>query len=152
MGTAVGLPLPATTSSRYEKETTTRHPPLLPACNPPKMSIFDLWPFSTLVGTLTSRGHAVSGKKAARERAKQRRRKEGEIVSHNIPLEITLYLSSYIAALQKRKVIDVPTTNVLMNALNGLVDSLTGLERILDTPIPHVSGHDIMTHLIEAHG
>ena len=152
MGTAVGLPFPATTSSRHEKETTSRHPPLLPARNPPKSSIFDLWPFSVLVRTLTKRGYAVSGKKAARERAKQRRGKEGEIVSHNIPLEITLYLSSYIAALQKRKVIDVATTNMLINSLNGLVDSLTGLERILTTPIPHVSGHDIMTRLIEAHG
>jgi putative membrane protein len=135
VGTAVGIPFPATTSN---------YPPLLPARNPPKTSIFDIWPFSTLVKTLTKRGHAVSGKKAARERAKQGRGKQGDIVSHNIPLEITLYLSSYIAALQKRKVIDVATTNMLVNSLNGLVDSLTGLERILTTPIPHVSRHYLM--------
>ncbi len=135
VGTAAGLPFPATTSG---------HPPLLPARNPPRTSIFDIWPFSTLVRTLTKRGHAVSGKKAAKERAKLQRGKEGEIVSHNVPLEITLYLSSYIAALQKRKVIDVATTNMLVNSLNGLVDSLTGLERILTTPIPHVSLHCVM--------
>ena len=129
VGTAVGLPFPVTSDS----------PPLLPARNPPRTSIFDIWPFSTLVRTLTKRGHAISGKKAAKERAKQRRGKEGDITSHNIPLEITLYISSYIAALQKRKVIDVATTNMLVNTLNGLVDSLTGLERILTTPIPHVS-------------
>lgn len=146
VGTAVGLPFPATTSSRGDKGATSSHPPLLPARNPPKASIFDLWPFSTLVKTLTKRGHAVSGKKAARERAKQGRGKEGDIVSHNIPLEITLYLSSYIAALQKRKVIDVATTNMLVNSLNGLVDSLTGLERILTTPIPHVSRCYVMKH------
>jgi len=61
---------------------------------------------------------------------------EGEVVSHNIPLEITLYLSAYIAALQQRKQCDVPTINMLLNSLNALVDSLTGLERILTTPIP----------------
>jgi len=142
MGTTVGLPFPATASSY--KETTSGFPPLLPARNPPRTSIFDIWPFSTLVKVLTKRGHAISGKKAARERAKQRRGKEGDIVSHNIPLEITLYLSSYIAALQKRKVIDVATTNMLVNSLNGLVDSLTGLERILTTPIPHVSRYYVM--------
>ena len=136
---AVGLPFPVTTSSRGDKGATSNHPPLLPAHNPPKTSIFDIWPLSTFVGALTTRGHAVSGKKAAKERAKQRRGKEGDIVSHNIPLEITLYLSSYIAALQEREVIGDPTTNMLMNALNGLEDSLTGLERILTTPIPHVS-------------
>ena len=134
VGTAVGLPFPVTSSD----------PPLLPARNPPRTSIFDIWPFSSLVKTLTKRGHAVSGKRAAKERAKQRRGKEGDIVSHNIPLEITLYISSYIAALQKRKVIDVATTNMLVNSLNGLVDSLTGLERILTTPIPHVSLHYVM--------
>ena len=137
VGTAVGLPFPV---------TSTNYPSLLPARNPPRTSIFDIWPFSTLVKTLTKRGHAVSGKRAAKERAKQRRGKEGDIVSHNIPLEITLYISSYIAALQKRKVIDVATTNMLVNSLNGLVDSLTGLERILTTPIPHVSLHYVMEY------
>jgi putative membrane protein len=145
VGTAVGLPFPATTSSRggksLDKEETSGQPKLLPARNPPKTSIFDIWPFSVLVKTLTKRGRKIPGKKAARERAKQgRSHKEGDIVSHNIPLEITLYLSSYIAALQQRKTIDVATTNMLVNSLNGLVDSLTGLERILTTPIPHVSG------------
>ena len=153
-GTAAGLPLPATaSSSRFksvDKETASSGPDLLPARNPPRSSIFDLWPFSAFVWTLTKNGYPISGKKAAMERAKQRRGKEGEIVSHNIPLEITLYLSSYIAALQKRKVIDVPTTNTLLNALNGLVDSLTGLERVLTTPIPRVSRNDAIEHFIGA--
>ena len=144
VGTAVGLPFPVTTSSRGGKETTSSHPPLLPAHDPPRTTIFDIWPFSTFVETLTERGYAVSGKRAAKERAKLGRDKEGYIVSHNIPLEITLYLSSYIAALQRRKVLDDATTNLFMNSLNGLVDSLTGLERILTTPIPHVSLHYVM--------
>jgi len=38
--------------------------------------------------------------------------------------------------LQNRKSIDVATTNQLLAALNNLVDALTGLERILTTPIP----------------
>ena len=62
---------------------------------------------------------------------------------------------SYIASLQHRKVCDVPTyskpcpqdfviqfltfalvVDTLLASLNQLVDSLTGLERILTTPIP----------------
>ena len=142
MGTTVGLPFPATASSH--KETTSGLPLLLPARNPPRTSIFDIWPFSTLVKVLTKVGHAISGKKAARERAKQRRGKEGDIVSHNIPLEITHYLFSYIAALQKRKVIDGETTNMLVNSLNGLMDSLTGLETISTNPFPRVSRYYVI--------
>lgn len=74
----------------------------------------------------------MKGKTAARIRAKLR----SKTVSHNLPLEISFYLSSYIAALQNRKVLDAPTSTALLNSLGQLVDALTGLERILTTPIP----------------
>ncbi|KZP32152.1 UPF0187-domain-containing protein [Athelia psychrophila] len=105
---------------------------LLPARNPPKYHIFDLFPFSLLVRLLTRAGKRMQGRKAARMRSIMRQ----STVSHNLPLEISLYLSSYVADLQSKKLIDVPTTNALLGALNQLVDSLTGLERILTTPIP----------------
>ncbi|KDQ13630.1 hypothetical protein BOTBODRAFT_146028 [Botryobasidium botryosum FD-172 SS1] len=105
-------------------------PSLRPSSNPPKSSIFDIFPVSIVAAMLVRRGRHVKGRKAPRMRARRR------VVSHNIPLEISLYLSSYIAALQERKAIDVPTTNTLINTLCLLVDSLTGLERILTTPIP----------------
>ncbi|KAF9456292.1 Bestrophin, RFP-TM, chloride channel-domain-containing protein [Collybia nuda] len=105
---------------------------LLPAHMPPKYHIFDLFPFSLLIQYFTNRGKEIKGKKAARLRAKMRQK----AISHNLPLEISLYLSSYVSALQNRKQTDVPTINTLIFSLNQLVDSLTGLERILTTPIP----------------
>ncbi|GAW04951.1 UPF0187-domain-containing protein [Lentinula edodes] len=105
---------------------------LFPAKMPPKYHLFDLFPFSLLVRVLTNRGKELKGKKAAKLRAKMRNKS----ASHNLPLEISLYLSSYISALQIRKTNEVPTTNTMLAALNQLVDSLTGLERILTTPIP----------------
>jgi len=107
-------------------------PYLMPAHMPPKYGIFDLFPFSLLVKYLTGQGKEVKGKKGARLRAKLR----NQAISHNLPLELSLYLSSYIALLQKRKLLDVPTCSTLLSSLNQLVDSLTGLERILTTPIP----------------
>ncbi|KAF8066963.1 Bestrophin, RFP-TM, chloride channel-domain-containing protein [Lyophyllum atratum] len=145
------LPTPVTSSG--SKKTTFLDPPphtpfsmprektilppgdeafLLPGRLPPKYHIFDLFPFSLLVKWLTKRGREVKGKKATKLRAKMRQ----NAVSHNLPLEISLYLSSYIAALQHRKQVDVPTSNTLLQSLNQLVDALTGLERILTTPIP----------------
>ncbi|KAF8347412.1 Bestrophin, RFP-TM, chloride channel-domain-containing protein [Amanita rubescens] len=104
---------------------------LSPGFLPPKYHLLDLFPFSIIVRCLTKDGKGLSGRKAARLRAKLQ-----STVSHNIPLEISLYLSSYVATLQNRKILDVPTANTLLQALNQLVDSLTGLERILTTPIP----------------
>ncbi|KAJ7474700.1 Bestrophin, RFP-TM, chloride channel-domain-containing protein [Mycena latifolia] len=110
---------------------------LLPGSMPPKYHLFDLFPFSLLIKCLTKRGREVKGKKAARMRAKMLMEKNGHGVgSHNLPLEISLYLSSWIASMQHRKQPDVPTTNTLLASLNQLVDALTGLERILTTPIP----------------
>ncbi|KAG6811349.1 hypothetical protein H0H92_007856 [Tricholoma furcatifolium] len=120
---------------------------LLPARDPPRYHLFDLFPFSLLVRCLTKRGAALKGKKAAKLRAKMRQ----NTISHNLPLEISLYLN--------RKQTDVPTistslglspeasillyiqrltgrADALVAALNQLVDALTGLERILTTPIP----------------
>ena len=63
---------------------------LLPARNPPKYHLLDLFPLSLLVGYLTKKGKEVKGKKAARIRAKLR----SKVVTHNLPLEISLYLVS----------------------------------------------------------
>ncbi|KAJ2918117.1 hypothetical protein MD484_g2291, partial [Candolleomyces efflorescens] len=128
---------------------------LFPASMPPKYSIFDLFPFSLLIGIVSKGGRQVKGKKAARLRMKKLLQKT---VSHNLPLEITFYLvrtihllvpvlvrlnapdpavqSSYISSLQQRKLADVPTYNALFAALLQLGDSLSGLERILTTPVP----------------
>lgn len=84
-----------TLSSRRGKSLTpvndklaSANPILMPARNPPSYTIFDVFPFSLLVHFLTKRGKKLGGKKAAKEKLKQR------VVSHNIPLEITLYLVS----------------------------------------------------------
>jgi putative membrane protein len=82
---------------------------LLPALNPPEWGMFDIFPFSLLVKYRTRKGIEMKGKKAARMRAKLR----SETVSHNIPLEISLYLSSYVAALQQRKALDPATASEL---------------------------------------
>jgi hypothetical protein len=68
---------------------------LLPASMSPKYHIFDLFPFSLLVKMLTKRGKDIKGKKAAKLRAKMR----DNVISHNLPLEISLYLASLLQAL-----------------------------------------------------
>ena len=66
------------------------HPALQAAWLPPSYSVFDVFPFSLLVRHLTKRGKEVTGKKAAKLRA----RRGGGNIEGNVPLEITLYLVS----------------------------------------------------------
>lgn len=72
-------------------------PHLRPAHNPPRNSIFDIFPLSLVAAVLLKKGRDIKGRKAAKKHASER------VVSHNIPLEITLYLVSnfrfhYLAA------------------------------------------------------
>lgn len=62
---------------------------LLPSHMPPEYHVFDLFP-SLLVAWLMRRGKEVKGKKAAKLRAEMLR----SAGSHNIPLELSLYLVS----------------------------------------------------------
>ena len=113
------LPLPATATSPRVKMTSSAKPPplptassnkppntapygtpmsrmassigeesLFPAQMPPKWDAFDLFPFSLLVHRLTKKGRMMKGQKAARLRARLR----SVPPSHNLPLEISLYL------------------------------------------------------------
>ena len=89
------LPLPVTSEPRSPAVKSSRPRPgddayLLPARNPPKFAIFDVFPFSLLVRQMTKRGKTVKGKKAARLRASMKE----HVISHNIPLEISLYFVS----------------------------------------------------------
>ena len=164
------LPLPVSSQPRSPVSGSLKPRPgddsfLLPARNPPQFAIFDVFPFSLLVRQLTKRGRDVKGKKAARLRASMREHTD----SHNIPLEISLYLVRFQTSQPPPRTYPVgraPTSlpcnlgrrstrarpvsiraadlhdlhsrpsAALLNSLLSLTDSLTGLERILTTPIP----------------
>jgi putative membrane protein len=105
---------------------------LIPAYKPPNWAILELFPFSLLKGRRWRSAKNAKGERAKKIRAKMLNKAD----SHNIPLEISFYLGSYIAAIQRRKTEDPMSINQLLGQLNSLVNSLTGLERILTTPVP----------------
>jgi putative membrane protein len=66
-----------------------------------------------------------------------RQYKDGtKIRPSNLPLEISIYLTSYIHHQKVKSTIDPGQFTVMTNTLSGLVECLTGFERILRTPIP----------------
>jgi putative membrane protein len=54
----------------------------------------------------------------------------------NIPIEISLLLGCYIQRARELDLTDVPTTNSMIAALTGLMDTFSNLERIRTTPLP----------------
>jgi len=52
------------------------------------------------------------------------------------PLEITLWIGSYLEQQYQQQIIDSTRLSTLTNALNNLIAGLTGCERILKTPTP----------------
>ena len=81
---------------------------------------------SSTCQTCGSKGHETEVKEA----------REGGGVGQNVPLEVVMFMSSWIAAIQRRKTVDAPTITSLLAALSQLSEALSGLERILTTPIP----------------
>ena len=137
--TSNALPLPATSSTLRNRTVSTLDETkvpnvekgviyLAPARDPPPYHIFDFWPMSLFVRSLQMKGKALKGRTALRDQARHNQ-------SGSVPLEITLYLSSYIASMQRRNA-DGFATGQMASALGQMVEALTGLERILHTPIP----------------
>lgn len=144
---------------------------LLPARDPPQYSYFDLFPFSLMVKFLTKRGRKVKGKKAANLRAKMQHNTSTQNLPLEISLYIVRFpfgWSTFFFSMTPELVycraskpeshrcghyVYVPCLTLkeitnslyrpanLIAALNQLVDALTGLERILTTPIPYSSVH-----------
>lgn len=111
---------------------TSSRPQLLPARAPPIFRWSECFPISYLV-TKRQRLKA-EGRKARMDRIKADR--QGGGVGANVPLEVTMFMSSWLATMQRRKTIDVPTINSLLLALQQMGEALSALERILTTPIP----------------
>lgn len=134
-----------------------------PGYLPPTYPLLDLFPFSIIMGCLSRHRKRQKGRKVVGAR-------RVTTATHNIPLEISLYLvgSSFydgrkfflfsrapISRHYKNEnfwmflqlVCDFKSSilirfgdrrpDTLLQSLNQLVDSLTGLERILTTPIPY---------------
>jgi len=139
---APSSPRPSQPISRYEEVQESREQIsqadevfLLPAYKPKGhlRQIFDIFPFAQIIEAYKKyKGEKATEYKVKKMRAKMMNKATGK----NLPLEITLYLGSYIATLQRRKTNDTPAIGALYASLVQLVDSLTQLERILTTPLP----------------
>ncbi|KAI9058064.1 UPF0187-domain-containing protein [Trametes sanguinea] len=125
--------------------------PLRPARNPPKESLYDYLPFlrvfkaffKALVRPILRpfRRHRqpepeipLSASSATRSFTGKKLRPEA--IDSNVPLEITLFLSSYLQWLLKNGLLQPAIASGFTTGIAQLQDTVSNLDRIRNTPLP----------------
>jgi putative membrane protein len=109
--------------------------PLKPARSPPGASFFDYFPIFRILKPIL-RLVRLSKSKDPESRTLLGRKKHPEIQDSNVPLEITLFLSSYLAWLLRNGLLTPAIATGLTNNIGSLQDTMSNLDRIRNTPIP----------------
>jgi len=112
---------------------------LLPARSPPSDTVYDIFPpfiifapFHILLKKMFNR--RSGGEEGARNIFGKRRGPPP--INSNIPLEISLFLSSYLNMLIQQGLVGPTIGTAFNNALGSMQDAVTNLQRIRTTPIP----------------
>ncbi|KAJ7243175.1 UPF0187-domain-containing protein [Mycena haematopus] len=113
--------------------TIQSHRPLKPARNPPPASILDYFPFLRIFAVFT-RCCRRNRKRTPRDALG--RKIKPSFTESNVPLEITIYLNSYLAYLLRNGWLQPALATGLMNNIASLQDTLSNLDRIGNTPLP----------------
>ena len=116
--------------------------PLQPARNPPQESLFDYLPFLRIFKLLA---RPFRRRKSEPElpttasgptRSLTGKRLRPEAVDSNVPLEITLFLSSYLAWLLRNGQLQPAVASAFTSGIVQLQDTVSNLDRIRNTPLP----------------
>ncbi|KAK7046572.1 Bestrophin, RFP-TM, chloride channel-domain-containing protein [Favolaschia claudopus] len=109
------------------------HVPLKPASNPPEASITDYFPFLRIFSIFT---RCCRRKEKRHNRDAFGRKIKPSFAESNVPLEITIYLNTYLAYLLRNGWLQPAPATGLMNNIASLQDTLSNLDRIGNTPLP----------------
>lgn len=113
-------------------EIDTAHP-IRPARNPPKDTIYDLFPVLRIFKWF---GRVIFNKTNPEYEAARQRRKKLDQIESNAPMEIILVLSSYTNFLMTSNLVQPAIATGMTNNITTLQDTLSNLERIRNTPLP----------------
>lgn len=108
--------------------------PLLPARIPPRTTFYDYLPIFLFFKPILTIFRGTRYTEDRRDGAG--RKKAARPVESNVPLEISLFLSSYAAWLLKEDLVKPAIATALINTLTVLQDTVANLDRVRTTPIP----------------
>lgn len=113
---------------------------LLPARSPPQASLYDyiplLIPIKPVIHALRRLTNTRKEPNTKGRNWMGRKIKPGLSAESNVPLEICLFLSSYLAMLLKQGLLQPAIATAYVNNLSSFQDAVTALERVRTTPIP----------------
>lgn len=147
---------PKVRNNSYDPEKAlprvTSEVPLREARNPPRQTIFDhlpillifkpLWAVPRWLFRRATGRRAAAAAEALRNdpelgaRGWTGKKQQPPLVDSNVPLEITLFLHSYLAFLLKNGLVQPAIATGLVGNLSALQDTVNNLERVRSTPIP----------------
>jgi putative membrane protein len=104
---------------------------LKPAMNPPALTTYDYLPFLRIFKPII---YLFGHREHNRSMLGGKRRPE--LSDSNVPMELTLYLSSYYAAIAKKGYLTPAISTAMWNNIASFQDTLENLERIRNTPLP----------------
>lgn len=114
--------------------------PLAPARNPPESTIYDYLPFLRIFKLMTKpfrRSKQETPESPSVQRTTFLGKKiRPEAADSNVPLEVTLFLSTYFAFLLKQGQLQPASASAMVTAISSLQDTVSNLERIKNTPLP----------------
>lgn len=108
--------------------------PLRAARNPPPLSFYDYFPPLRIFKPIHKAIHPNS--KRDQNRSLTGKFKKPLMADSNVPLEITLYLMSYLAWLLRTGLVTPTAATGISNALAAFQDTIANLERVRTTPLP----------------
>ena len=108
---------------------------LRPARSPPKSTLLQFFKdmFKAILLLRDSEALPTSG---SHSRSFTGKKIKPTAADSNVPLEITLFLTTYFASLMKQGLLTPASATAMNNAITSLQDSLNNLERIKKTPLP----------------
>ncbi|KAL5528341.1 hypothetical protein ACEPAF_7477 [Sanghuangporus sanghuang] len=120
---------------------------LKPARNPPRTSLYDyiplliifkpiIWIFKFMYRRVRKDKYATARPEKDGLRNAFGRKRKAEIIESSVPLEITLFLSSYLSWLMKNELLSNVMAGPFAAAILSLQDTMANLDRIRSCPIP----------------
>jgi ion channel-forming bestrophin family protein len=103
--------------------------PLWPARKPPGSTMYDYFPPLRIFRWLLNRIRGITNSEECNPQSSLQ-------VESNVPLEITLYLSSYLAWLLSKGLLSPAIAGSITNSINSLQECITSLACLRNTPLP----------------
>lgn len=113
--------------------TVHSHRPLKPAQNPPRTTLYDYIPLLLIFKPII---HLFRTKPSTSRRTATGRKIKPTPGDSNVPLEITLFLSTYVGWVIRAGLVQPAVASALVTNVASLQDTLSNLERIANTPLP----------------